>query len=387
MSQASEDALRLREWAWALLAGGPAAPPPDAGEGGWRLFLAVERCAAVLRSRLSAARVELSAGADAALRRRADVELKRLLSARMQLAAIGALARERGWRPVVLKGGLAAVGAGEPVDVADVDVLLPLAEAPLLARALDERGYAIEKGIDEVSADTSYHHMAQRRMPGGIQVEIHFALPNTGDVARQLAAIVPLPQPGLYRLSPPDHLWHVLVHSALDHAFRRGTLRDVLVAAAALGDCSDVETAEVEARVAAHPFHAALGTVLAMARAVRARTPVPDPFPEIAAGNYLLIERLAPRGLPEQLADEVSRLVFARLGGPADRAEYRASLTAFRFGSALGPLARLEKRAPGLARAARVCVRLAMRGAAAPLALPLAAESRRTARAVLGPRG
>ncbi|HEU0053078.1 MAG TPA: nucleotidyltransferase family protein [Longimicrobium sp.] len=381
MSAASVDALRLRAWAWGLLRGEAPSPPPAAGEDGWRFFLRVERIATPLRSRLAASSIALSADDERRLADAASVEMKRHLSAKMQLATLARVARANGWRVVALKGGLAALGIGEPVDVADVDVLLSRDEAPLLARALEEEaGYALTKGEDRMDLPGVHHHLGQRRAATGIQVEIHFDLPNTGDPAPQLARAVAAPRAGLLRLAGADHLWHVLAHATLDHAFRRGTLRDVLVLSAALANASREEAEEVERRAAGHPFAAPLARMLAMARAVRDGAPLADPFPEIAAANYLLIERLTPRNLPEPLADEVSRQVFTALGDPADREGFRARFLRFAHESTLGRVAALERRARWLGRAVRVAVRAGRAATAVPLALPVVRESRRSVR-------
>ncbi|HEU4451765.1 MAG TPA: hypothetical protein VFR81_01860, partial [Longimicrobium sp.] len=132
-------ALRLRAWAIRVLASPAASVPPREPAEAWRLFLLAERCALPLQNRLEAAAVRPDGEAAAVLRERSTVELQRVLSARAELRRVAVLLRERGWPGLVLKGAASAL-LGEPVDLADVDVLVKTEHAEGLAEALGGAG-------------------------------------------------------------------------------------------------------------------------------------------------------------------------------------------------------------------------------------------------------
>ncbi|HEX2204214.1 MAG TPA: nucleotidyltransferase family protein, partial [Longimicrobium sp.] len=257
----SREALALRAWALRVLAGDARAPAPGAGEGAWRLFLETEGCAAPLWARLSAAGAAegLAEGARALLAARATDETRRFLSARAHLRTLGKVAAERGTEIVALKGGAHAAEGGEPLDLADLDLLLPEDEAGAFAEAIGARGYAPVRD-DPDRDDDDWHHLAQRVAPGGIQVEIHYRLRSFADAAPLRARALPVAGlPATRRLAPADHAWHLLLHAVVESPFRRGRLRDLLLAGRELARMGADDAAEVERRVAAHPFAAPLG--------------------------------------------------------------------------------------------------------------------------------
>ena len=47
--------------------------------------------------------------------------------------------------------------------------------------------------------------------------------------------------PGLFRLVPGDHLFHVLFHNVVQHAYARGRIRDLLTIADAATQCAPPE--------------------------------------------------------------------------------------------------------------------------------------------------
>lgn len=383
MSARSREALALRRWAWGVLSAAPGAahaPPPPASDGGWRIFLAVERCALPLLARLEreGAAGRLPEAAAARLRAGRETELRRVLSARMQLMSIGRMAAAQGWRAVVLKGGVAATG-GDPLDLADVDVLLPRDEALALSRALAGQGYAA-KADDVLDQPEVWFHLAQRVTENEIQVEIHFNLAEV-DAAALLAGALPLEGArGLLRPAPDAHLDHLLPHAALTHPYRRGALRDVLLIAAALGEMPPEARAAARARAAAHPHAASLTAVLDMAESTRAGTGAADPFAAVAAGNYLLVEHLTRWNLPDPLAGGVSRVLFVLLGDRADRAGFRADLRRFTSDSAVGMVSAVERRFPAAGRALHLLTRLGRYAASTAVAVPFAVAARRAAR-------
>src|SRR5205807_9360706 len=131
----------------------------------WDVFLRTERCALALKARIAAAEREVPDHVETAATR----ELQRILSARGQLLRIGQLAAAHGIPAIALKGGVAALISPAPVDVQDVDVLVPPLQAERLAGLLDEEGF---RGTGP--AGTA--HLAQRISPNAVQIEVHFAI-------------------------------------------------------------------------------------------------------------------------------------------------------------------------------------------------------------------
>jgi len=151
----------------------------------------------------------------------------------------------------------------------------------------------------------------------------------------------------------------LLVHSVVTHAHRRGSLRDVLLVADALRDCSPTELDEVDRRSASHRFARALCSVLAMARELGAGGPVRDRFRREAAANYLLRGPLGWLGFSRFWTGAFSGALFAQLEGTADRRrEWELAWIRPQFPSPWGFAARLERRAPRLGRLCRNAVKV-----------------------------
>src|SRR5690242_17049492 len=265
------DALQLRAAALDLLGGGR----PDwtrlahCSTGTWSLVLRTERCALALKSRLGA----LGLPVPDEIERVATRERQRILSARGQLRRIGQLAAAHGMAGVVLKGGVAALTSSAPVDLHDVDVLVRPPAAERLAALLDKEGF-------HATGPAGTAHLTQRVSPNAVQIEVHFALNEFELSDAMWARARPLNgTAGLSRLGAADHVWHLLVHSVVTHPHRRGALRDVLLVAEAVRDCSPAEVEDVERRCASHRLGRALRDVLAMARGLGGGGPVRDRFP------------------------------------------------------------------------------------------------------------
>jgi hypothetical protein len=361
-------ALRLRDWALEVLASrDDPQPSPVASPEAWEVFLRTERCALPLVGRAG------RGGAHEVLRRLATEEMTRVLSARAQLRVLDRIAAAGGWAPILLKGGVSAAGE-DPLDLMDLDVLLVRDQAPRFAEAMGREGYGSLEP-DVIGPDSSAHHLGNRRLPGSIQVEVHFRLPLVDDDARVRARSLPLAGADSFRrLGAADHAWHLLLHAAVQHPFRRGRIRDLLLIARALAECAPDERAEVHARVAAHPFAGPLEAVARAAEALGRGTLPPDTFRTIAAGNYVS-HGWPKRWLLGRSAD-VTEVLFTLIGSPEDRREFagrvwwnppRASEVAV--------VARMERRSPPLGAAARRAVRVARFGAAALGALPLAVSA------------
>lgn len=279
-------ALELRGWALGVLTGRSAAAPPPAERTAWEIFLKVERCAHPLRTLLAAAEVEVDALGHGELARCGVNEAMHVLAFRDEAARLARLLAERGWEGVVLKGGTSILGGGTEVDVRDMDLLVSREHALPFAAALDAAGY--QRGEVELRPGApGRHELAGRKRPNGMLVEVHYALPPvSADV--NVAATGPLPLAPFRRLAPTEHLWHVLTHGALHHPERRGSLRDLVVAATAVGWCTPDEVAAAVRRAEARGDAPALARMLEMARAMNGDGELADLFTREAATAYLL---------------------------------------------------------------------------------------------------
>jgi putative nucleotidyltransferase-like protein len=367
---ATREALYLRAAALSVLADREPDWPrlKQCSASTWQVFCRTERCALALKTHLAAAGFAVPDRVRAKIEQAATRELQRILSARSQLLRIGQLAAAHGIPAIVLKGGVAALASDAPVDLHDVDVLVPPLEAERLAALLDRDGF-------HATGPASAAHLAQRVSPNGVQIEVHFALNDIEVNDAMWSRARPVHgAAGLSRLGRADHVWHLLVHSVVTHAHRRGSLRDVLLVADALRDCSPTELDEVEGRSASHRFARALGGVLAMARELGAGARVRDRFRREAAANYLLRGPLAWLGSSRFWTSAFLRALFALLEGAADRQrEWTLAWSRSQVPSVWGWPDRLERRAPRLGSwcrsAARVMRLIVCRVAAWPVAL------------------
>lgn len=353
-------ALRLRAWALAALATPEPPPPPALDAGAWRVFLRRERCALALSARCGAA-VAGDPVAAARLARSAAAERRRIASARRLLALLGGWLAERGATGIVLKGGAEALGRA-PVDLEDVDVLVSPALAAGAAAALDAAGLRALGPLPATGPGAGQWHLAPRRAPGGVRVEVHVSIPQL-EGTDAWAGAAPL-APGLGTLAPAEHLWHVLVHGAVHHPERRAALRELLLAGAAASRCSSAELDMVRSRIGAHPDASALGRLLDLAAALAAGRAPGDGFRASAATQYLLLQLVPGARLPRRvLAAFAASAAALAAGGPGYRTLWGVRLVRDRRG-----------------RAGRTALRAGAMAATAPAALAVALLGRRLAR-------
>src|SRR2546425_9139429 len=371
------EALCLRAWALDVLASQAAALSAECqrrvvlhSRGAWQLFLEAERCALALQRRLRA-QGEIADGLAPMLQGSATAELQRVLTARAQLLEIGQLARTHGIQAIVLKGSLSALIGPEPLDLADVDVLLPPEGAELLAQLLDARGYRTA-GLPGAA------HLAPRSRPQGVPVELHFTIKSLGDVAGLRRRARPLEAcPGLARLAAADHLWHVLVHTVVSHPYRRGCLRDALLIGEALRDLAPSDLSDVQRRIARHTHGAPLAAMLALAESLVGGRATADPFRNHAAAHYLLRPRVAGLARSRVLMP-MAMTVFVQLGGPPDRRVEWADAWNVPPSSTWALLTAIERVWPRLGRGVRVLLRVVRVPVGRLLAAPVAARARRS---------
>jgi hypothetical protein len=378
---AAREALRLRAWALPLLAGEAPILPPAAGAHAWAVFLAIERCALPLRDALAA--VDLLEAADevarCALGARAVNEAMHVLALRREAAEVAALLRRHGWEGVVLKGGATVLGGARDLDVIDLDLLLRPEQARALATVLDQAGYQRHE-LDLPPGAPNRHQLAGRMRPGGMMVEVHVDLAPMGENLDTLADTLPLPLPGLRRLRSGAHLWHVLTHGTLHHPERRGALRDLLVAAAAAGWCSDAELAEVERRVAAHARAEVLGRMLWMARRLASGQAAADRFAREAATAYLLFALTTRHRPPGALLLALGRTAHSLASGAGEYGRLWAGTHVSAFSRGYAGDRRIDRVLPGLAYAGRSLWRAANLAAAAVPGAWLAGTARSLSR-------
>jgi hypothetical protein len=378
---AAEEALRLRAWALPLLAGAPPSLPPAAGAHAWSVFLAIERCALPLRDALAAEELLEEAGEAArrALGERAVNEAMHVLALRQEAAEVAVLLRRHGWEGVVLKGGATVLGEGREVDVQDLDLLLAPDEARALAAVLDQAGYERHE-VDLPPGAPNRHQLAGRMRPGGMMVEVHEDLAPLGQNVDARADTLPLGVPGLRRLRPPVHLWHVLTHGTLHHPERRGALRDLLVAASAAAWCSPDELARVERRVAAHACAGVLGRMLSMARDLAGGRAGEDRFAREAATAYLLYAFTVRHHPPTALLLALGRTAHSLASGAGEYGRLWVGTHLSAFSRGYAGERRIDRVLPGVGYAGRSLWRAANLAAAALPGAWLAGTARALAR-------
>lgn len=372
-------ALRLRRWALGVLRAGHR-PPPECTERSWRLFFAAERCAMPLRRRMRITSRELpQTTAQTMFEAAVSQETQKTLLARAQLREIGDLATHRGWKVVVLKGGLAALAEETAVDLVDLDLLAPPGDEHALAAALDAAGY-------ERRAGGSTIHLDPRARPAALPIEIHLATDVTTESpdaalwqrVRPVATV-----PGVWRLAPPDHLWHLLMHLAVQHPYRHGSIRDLFVVRSAVGECLPEEIEGVVRQAHAHEHARSMRQILAAAESL-CEDGAEDVFRREAALLYLLNIYLGPLPLPWVVKQDVANDVFALTRGqPERRWHLRVVLQRGRDPSFVSPIAWLERHTPPVGRVTRLAARLIRVGVSALFAVPLWWAARRTVRSLV----
>ncbi|GBD33049.1 hypothetical protein HRbin33_02028 [bacterium HR33] len=367
--------LELRRWALRVLRG-DLAIAPQVPATAWRRFLAIERCAFPLARHLGQSYDSyLAPSGISTFRAALEKEARKILAARSQLAEIALVAREQAWQIVALKGAVCALDDKTAVDLDDIDLLAEPKTAHLLADALGQLGYRRQ-------GSGSPLHIESCLREGSLPVEIHVSADVTGvlDERRVWSALQPLSMDGLFRLAPADHLWQVIVHLGIQHPYRRGVIRDLLVLKRAMEECDPQALGAVRSRTATHAHGASLSVVWAAASALGADGSVALELERDAAIRHLMNSWITPLHLPRVVEADVGNWSFALLMGPAERSyRWNAVWQRARGPSLARPIAWLERTVPRAGRVARVALRLIRSLVALPPALMLAwAASRAT---------
>jgi len=371
-------ALRLRRWALPLLSLPPepaaadqwrAAPP--AGAEAWRLFLTAERCTLPLDRRLPLTGDPLPPAALAVLRQGARAESIRVLGVQSQLGRLGAMAAEHGWLLVVLKSGASLAQGWEPLDLVDLDVLVP-AEATSAVQAT-----LLGAGYRKVSSDTD-QHLGGFLWEATANVEVHFALRALAGYPGAVERSLPAPADGRLRvLEPVDHAWHVLHHGVRAHPERRGSLRDLMLLACSIRGLGPAQLDALRARALGDSALAAvyermLEQGIRMARG----EPGADHFAVESACRLMGVRGEAERGLDRPMRNTVDRATFgfaSRRGALRDGVRHA-------FARGEGMVAAFRNVYPPLGRTASGASRLALFTVALPFAGMRVAHARRLVR-------
>ncbi|HEU0298042.1 MAG TPA: nucleotidyltransferase family protein, partial [Longimicrobium sp.] len=297
----------------------------------------------------------------------ATEEMKRFLSVAAQLRTAGAELARRGWTGVVLKGGTAAADGGEPLDVVDLDLLLERRHADEFAAFLDGELGARVGGGDPGETLTGGWQLASRRVPGEVEVEVHYTVPHLGADLSPWDGVRPTRVPGIHRLADAMHLWHLLMHSVVHHLERRGQLRELVLLCAAMAACPPEALGEVRRRVDGHPARDALRAAWEMAEALGSGRAPADGFRAMAATRVAMVAGAGER-LPEWLRMHAffpSAFALAA-GGREYRRLWRGTRASVLPDGGYRGDAWLDRRLPAAAWAARVAVRGARMAAAFP---------------------
>jgi hypothetical protein len=226
-------------------------------------------------------------------RRLALHDAQRTLAAKSELERVAAVARERKWQLVLLKASVDIAG-GAILQFYDIDVLAAPEIAEQFAAQLTSLGY------ESYAEDRSYEQRTRYRQ-NSIPFDIHHMIqwriaPTVGDamtVQMRHSAVPLATYPPLLRLSPTDHLWHLLFHIAVNHPDRAGRLRDLCLVQRA-ADAAAIDASVIRARTKL--FGSTLLPVLGDWSLSRNRRALPS-FPAYR-GIYLL--EAFVRGRPSQ---------------------------------------------------------------------------------------
>ncbi len=310
-------ALNLRRWALAVLAGRRADPVFGGDDTSFRLFFEAERCAVQLTRRFHDEDVGITVPGEIQSRVAAQTEREtaRIRSARTQLAVVAQIVLQHGWRVAVLKGAVVAMSDQSAVDLVDIDLLAAPEDAARLAEQLSLQEY-------RPVGHSSPRHLTGSAKDDGIPIEIHTTLARDGASLPSAFwdRVVPLETvPGLYRLRPKDHLWHLLEHVAIDHPERRGFVRELMLISSAIAECTENDVAMVRRLIEKHALRTRLRELFSTARAFGEGRSTGDRLQRVAAAFYAVRLLLLDASLRESLQGYVYQWAFAVQSGQHER--------------------------------------------------------------------
>lgn len=264
----------------------------------------------------------------------------------------------------MLKGGV-PVALGATLNLADLDLLVAPRHPRRVAALLERSEGMVVSGTDPRVGGRGMTHLAPRVATGDIPVEVHFDLHYVPDPDAARDRAVHLADfAALRMLTPAEHLQHVVVHSALQHPERRGSLRDLAVIRHAIAMCTEGELRAAHGGLSRGEATAVLEFVLEL---TSGRVPV-DPFRRTAAVGYLIAARFRDRS-PVTLRHLAASAVALAESPRAYLQLLRASVDPWELESSVAWVAALGRRMPRLGRAVRIAGAL---GRLALVALPAA---------------
>ena len=250
--------------------------------GDWDLFIAMERCGALLLSQPGSG---LPSPAAERLGKAAATESQSSLQARAEGRILSDIASRLDFPIVVLKGGARAIsGAAPPLPLVDLDLLVEKQHVAALATELTKAGFG------EPARDAT-HHRGITPAEGRLAVEVHWTTNDDGrpvdpGVWRRLRPILQSSNP-LLQLSARDNLEHLLRHAIIIHRDRSVSLRDIALIGQSALDCDESELAAVRRSIDADRYSAKLRALLDFSLAIaQGPAPLSDPFAHEAALFY-----------------------------------------------------------------------------------------------------
>jgi hypothetical protein len=361
--------LALRAWALRLLAEGSAPPPPAISDALFRVFLAAERVAGPLASRIGP--VVPPVLQEQALR---DGQVTLLRDA--ALAEVARFGQEGGFPVVALK----SAAHRTRLPSVDLDVLVPADRLGEMAAHLGGSGYRAFRGYAE---GPGLHpiHLPGRARPGEMTIELHHQLGDGLSVDDRIwGALRPHPtQTGCYRLPAARHAWHLLWHSIVPHPQRRGQLGDLLLLAESLGELDDPGREWLRSHAASHAHAGRLVRALSMAEGMAGGTRPADEFRAVAAAQYCWRTSRVLQSLPKRPAKMLETVWFDLVDGGTTGDLWSRVVLTDGAASARPWLYALERRAPSATRAGRIVARGVVFALILPAATMLSHRMRRYA--------
>ena len=300
----------------------------------WRLVLTAECCALPVAERLRTAGYVTQLESDCRVEvEQAEIqELQRVMAARSVLRYLDEVAVRVGVRIAILKGGaVAADRSRSPVDVGDVDVLLPPAHTTAIWQALLSDGwqprYEGPISLDEMIASDRFVPVVSPRV--GLPVDLHLTFDDALHICLTNGqTVAPLTDyRALDRLTGPRAFTALLRHATITHPYRRGHLRDFVLLVGEVIRLDQGELQEVRSAIERDVQALELREVLEQICAFR------DGVPPIASAQTLslvvwkYLSVLQPRSSAGHFSREWSALSFMAIErGPARRARYRTLL-------------------------------------------------------------
>jgi hypothetical protein len=300
----------------------------------WSFLLRVECCALPLLAHLR--REALLDGFDAAARAQllaAEArELQRVLAARLIVRELDAIGERAGLRFTALKGGAVVADATrQPLDLGDVDVLVPSATTERAWHALLSHGWSpVLSGVsptDDLGTRGHYSPLRSDRHQLALELHVRYDYLDPGG-AEQVPAVAPIAgHRAVDRLTGAAAVAATLRHSVVAHPHRRGHLRDLFLLADLLKELDEDESSSLERDLSSAAQNVELLAMLGQARALAASEALCDPpvLRPLVCFKYAMAARTsALLGTGSSTWDAMSHVALER--PPIRHAAYRRLL-------------------------------------------------------------